>query len=566
MFCQPALAACVAFLLLRALKRWWRVAPILVLAGTVFAHGYYTLVSAGLKGGSVLEVPQASAFGLNFTVPKVTAVSDIDLMPAQGLAAIVFRGSQVLYPSVARGKFPARPAVVRSTATVSNSGGGAARNCLREVAGKTKRRSDLTQLAALGVENLTAKPEPETPLRRSASYTEHVPLRDRIRVLLEWIREAATFPAKKYAARAQKLEGDRAAQMNRLRSLWDSDFFVYSPRLLAAPRGPTHLLTLRRAYLLNVTSPPRDFADYGIFRLVPYREVHDWLLFIPSSRGPDYYYERFGASFYQPESDPYRPGNFMSAVGRFCLLEVVNPADRLRLRVSLTRSIMGASRVVLPAAASADGESSTRLPFLGAGSAAVYSEAISPVWSDGRAFVAIDFNQPAIAFPNQKSGLMRLYNREWAIDHRKVIGFCRDISAISDGEYTRLTRPRKIESFPRDLLSDSGLEYSGIYEDGWISDEAFVKLGAASKDETVTVEGMVPSVGTLANGFLTVRVQVNDGPPLNQTLKPGHFKLVARVARPEPTTTVRIRFSHSTPLPGGDGRLVSALLRSISIQ
>lgn len=70
-----------------------------------------------------------------------------------------------------------------------------------------------------------------------------------------------------------------------------------------------------------------------------------------------------------------------------------------------------------------------------------------------------------------------------------------------------------IEKFPTGLLSHSGLEYSGIYEDGWISRESFVKLGPSRQGESTIVEDMDPRLGNLGNRRLRVKVQINASPP-----------------------------------------------------
>lgn len=591
MFCQPALAACFSFLAIRTLSRWWWVAPVLVLAATAPAETYYTAVSAGLVGGGVVEVPGMSSSGLNFAVPKVTAISDIDLMPAQGLAAIVFRGSMVLYPSVARGKFNTgsersdhdHAAVDSRTGAKPQSdpgrNGGKNQCCGGDeqevLAGRGRarlytavERSQSTKIRPF-IRFIDSKRPAKPPGAGEAPSKTYAvrsapSVRDRVKNLLGAIRLAATFPVRKFAMAAYREETVRSRQMNRLQNVWGADFFDFAPQLLDG--RTTHLLTLQREFLFNSTSTLKDTANYGVFRLAPYDSVNNWLLFIPSSRGPDYYYERFGASFYQPEADPYRPGGFMSAVGRFFLLQVLHPADRVRLRVSLSRSILGRKRVALPREAVTYGGTNAALSFVGAGSATVYSDSIAPLWKNGYAYLAVDFGEPASAFPNIKTGLMKLYNREFSIDHRRLVAFGRDISVISEEEYQNLTRPRRITSFPAGLFSDRGLEYSGFYEDGWVSQESFVRLGTASKGESVIVEGMVPSLANLANGQLTLRVQVNDAPAETKTLKPGNFRLSVRLSESARVTTVHAQFSDSAPLPGADGRPVSALVHSISIQ
>ena len=244
MFCQPVLAACFSFLALRAFRQRWPATALIALAFTAYSQGYYTAASAGLSGAGVVEVPRISVFGLIFTVPKITAISDIDLMPAQGLAAIVFRGNYVIFPSVARGRFGAPRKTAQSAASAVTD----------------KPASKSVKLAAFGPQDQSAQPAPH---RQALSSGHQVPLRERIRELLNSIREAAAFPVKQFIAAGGKQEQERIRRTNRLSRLWDSDFYEYSPHLLDAAGGATHLLTLRTQFLFNASSPLSDPADYG---------------------------------------------------------------------------------------------------------------------------------------------------------------------------------------------------------------------------------------------------------------------------------------------------------------
>jgi hypothetical protein len=544
MFSQPALAACFSFLAVRISSRWRWIAPVLVLAATLPAQTRYTTVSAGLTGGGIVEVPEISHFGLNFAVPKIAAISDINLVPAQGLAAILFRGSIVLYPSIARGKFTSEPGRSDRDNTVVDKPGVAIPGSRPERADKSNPRHD-------GHEQDTSVAPPVS---------------NRVKGFINTLATAAAFPARRFAEVRRVEDEERVRQMNQPENAWGTDFFAFSPHLKDSIGRMTHLLTLQREFLFNSTSPVKDAVSYGTYRLVPYNDVHNWLLFIPSSRGPDYFYDHFGASFYQPEADPYRPRTFMSAMGRFLLMQVLQPTGRLRLRVSLSRSILGLGRTALPGDAVIHGGSDVVLPFVGAGSAALYSGSIAPLWKDGNAYLAIDLGESAATFPNVKTGLMKLYNHEFSIDQRRLVAFGRDISVIPEEEYQNLARPGKIDSFPAGLLSDTGPEYSGIYEDGWISQKSFVKLGLSRKGQSIVVEGVVPPLAKLANGNLTLSVQVNDAPAEIQTVKGGGFRASVLLRESSEITTVRVQFSDSAPLPGADGRPVSALLHSISIE
>lgn len=589
MFCQAPLAACFSSMALRRLRRWWRLAPVLVVACTVSAQTYYTAVSSGLISGGMVEVPGASRFGLTFAVPKITAISDIYFRPAQGLGAIVFRGSEVLYPSCPgpwRG--PPTPSRFRTRAESSGphattAGSGVIDEPAPWPTAWLKERQRGSRIVAAeeqsgrgGIQQvalpINSKPpgESRTPMRvvfhQQAAPPARLSIRDRIADIVSAVRKAATFPVRKFVMAEARQHAERDRRMNRPDELWGSEFYQYPPGVFAEHGEPEYLLTLRKAYLLNATSRLKRFADYGMFRLVPYRDVQNWLVYVPSTRGPDFYFQRYGAAFYQPGPDPYSPEGFTSAVGSFVLFEVLHPTKRLRVRMSLTRSVLGAHQVLLPPGATVEGESTAHLPFVGDGAAVVYSEPVSPLWKDGHAYLAIDFGQEPAAFPNDKTGLMRLYNREWALDQRRLVGFARDISAISEEEYIRVVRPRMIASFPGGLLGAEAPEYSGFYEDGWLSDESYVRFGGSDAGNKLTVRGMVPALGTLANGRLKVAIRINDEPSHEEALKPGDFRLDIPIHQTSAITTMNIRFSDRTALPGLDGRMVSALIRSMRIE
>src|SRR5439155_3422792 len=116
-----------------------------------------------------------------------------------------------------------------------------------------------------------------------------------------------------------------------------------------------------------------------------------------------------------------------------------------------------------------------RLPMVGRGSARVFSPPMTPQIIEGRAFLGLDMGVDGEPFPERRSGLMALYGTDVALDRRRPVGFLRDISLVSQEEYGRLAPPSKLESFPADL-ENPDLEYSGIYEDGRVSEASYFQL------------------------------------------------------------------------------------------
>jgi hypothetical protein len=187
----------------------------------------------------------------------------------------------------------------------------------------------------------------------------------------------------------------------------------------------------------------------------------------------------------------------MAGIGRHLLLEIVNPTPRVRVAVHFTRSFAGDGDNRLPPAAVIGTE---RLPFslVGRGSARVFSPPVAPQVVGGRPYVALDMGVDGSPFPDRRSvGLMRLYGRDIALDGRRLVAFTRDVSLVSEAEYrARRTLPA-LRAFPADLANPD-VEYSGLYEDRWVSEAASVSLAAGGSPSMLVVRGTVPAVGDRA--------------------------------------------------------------------
>jgi hypothetical protein len=123
-----------------------------------------------------------------------------------------------------------------------------------------------------------------------------------------------------------------------------------------------------------------------------------------------------------------------------------------------------------------------------------------------------------------------------------------------------------VASFPGDLMGPDAVEYSGLYEDGWVSDHAFVVLGAAAAGEHVSIHGMLPAIPGTPLMKQSVEVQVDGETVARQEITPGEFTVNAPVKSPRPVTRIELRFAHTLPLPSPDNRPVSVLLKSIQLQ
>jgi len=261
------------------------------------------------------------------------------------------------------------------------------------------------------------------------------------------------------------------------------------------------------------------------------------------------------AELYSLNDDIFYQGRTFSAVGRYLLFYVINPTRRVRLVMDVTATINADGRNALPPAAAVG---TRRLPFdaLGRGSARLFSPPLKPSRLFGHSYLAVDMGNDGVTFPSHRTGLMRLYGLDQLDDPRRFVGFARNISAISDENYQHLKPPAIIEHFPLDL-SNPNLEYSGIYEDGWLSESSYAVLKAPRRSH-VEVAGTVPEIDD--PGFHTeARVSVDGQEITREMLGVGAFTLSAGDVRAG-RHRLSVQFSHREVLPHGDRRIVVALL------
>jgi hypothetical protein len=287
---------------------------------------------------------------------------------------------------------------------------------------------------------------------------------------------------------------------------------------------------------------------------------------------------RIGA--YQIEREPfYFRGSTMAGLGRYLMFQVVRPTEGVRLVVNVTASYNADGSNALPPTASAIGEEKRwSLGAVGRGSARLFSPPLVPQRIDGRDYFMIDFGRPGQRFNMPRKGLMSLYGRDVAIDRRLLVGFARDVSAISEEDFQKLTPPGQITHFPDDLANPN-LEYSGIYEDGWVSEASFATLAIPATTEpsatppvkAIAVRGSVPSIGGNASFTTDVTLKVDGVEVAKKTLPAGEFEV--RGALPAKTADgsapvgshrrVELLFTNTQHLPEGDNRPVAALLKFV---
>lgn len=295
--------------------------------------------------------------------------------------------------------------------------------------------------------------------------------------------------------------------------------------------------------------------------------VRNHLIFVASYLGQTYYApgsERSAGrvAAYQLEKDFFYPAGGMAAIGRDLLFNIVNPTPRLRLVVEYTATLNADSRNEVPPAAVV-GEQRWPFSFAGRGSARLISPPIEPQWIEGRPFVAIDMGATGKPFPDRRRGLMRAYGRDVAVDPRSVIGFARDISALSEQEFASMHPPLAVHEFPAGL-ANKDLEYSGVYEDGWVAERSFWRLQQPASAKFV-LRCMVPQIrGAAASS--SVRV-LRDGEEIAaKQLNIGDNEIVVGSLAGAGPKRIDLIFDRAGPLSDADLRPASALIHSVGFE
>lgn len=330
-----------------------------------------------------------------------------------------------------------------------------------------------------------------------------------------------------------------------------------------------HQLSLFNKFGHDPAEPVR-----AVFDLTPTTAVRNQLIFVHSGRGNHYYLgNRAFISFFQQESDPFAPGRDFNGLGHFMLLRVEHPTDQIYLRIAATRTQLPGRTAWKPSGIDGQGHltgpvvnAASDLPLgaVGNGAFNLFVGPLRPRMFQGAAYVAIDYDEPAKTILDRRIGLKNLYNNEVPLDYRRLLGWGRDVSALSVDEYRQLQRPLRVSSFPRDLATAETLEFSGAYEDGWLSPTSKFVLGAGGSGGCLRVRGFVPELPGTPLGQGTLRLGI-DGHETELPAATGVFDWLVPLPAPADTTCVALRFSATTVLPGADRRPIGGKLELLEV-
>lgn len=365
--------------------------------------------------------------------------------------------------------------------------------------------------------------------------------------------------------RTREMLARRDDETIRTHALFDTSFRAPALGYGQAGKTDAYLLLEEPLGLFNKFRTPPRTRPTAYFKEVPAALAHNHLVFMHTGRGNHYYLgDRNRIAIYQQEADPYTKEQDITGLGRFLLLRVEKPDQEFYLRISASKTFMGRGHTSWSPGSRILGASDLPLAFPGNGAVNRIVGPIRPVFRDGAAYIAIDFNETPAQFPFDRKGLQSLYNTMVPLDSRKLVAYGRDISALSATEVAALARPAKLAQFPQDILFARGLEFSGIYEDGWLSPQSEFILSGTPDTGIVRVRGYVPDLpgAPAAGGMLKASLGGRD---YEVPAVKGTFDWLLPVPAGADATRLGLRFSVSGALPNGDDRPVSGKLELIEV-
>lgn len=376
---------------------------------------------------------------------------------------------------------------------------------------------------------------------RTAAYAEM--LRDKRR---------AAYSSEIFSFASEKVPGTNSFRQVKE----ESRLRAADPRVVVFRSTPLQSLLNRRSFIGQI--PVHNLAPQ------PVHEVHNHLVFVMSDLGKPYSYgDLSNESLFELELDLAYPDNSMAGVGRYSVLEVLNPTETLRLSLNLTTTYKADGVNSLPPAV-VEGRDTSWLPLIGRGSARVFSKPVLARLIDGRYYIGVDMGIAGSYFPQKHAGAMKWFGQQIRADTRRLVGFARDVSVVSEQEFSRLSPPESIKSFPAGLANPD-LEYSGIYEDGWISERSFINLRQAVDRASVRIVGSVPLIGD--SHYRSILEVLEDGAEIGRKdLGLGDFNFAAPVSSGPGNHRIDLRFSRYQSLPAPDNRPAAALISSIGFE
>ncbi len=324
------------------------------------------------------------------------------------------------------------------------------------------------------------------------------------------------------------------------------------------------LWTYRDLHVLTsgsrVTVLNRNLSSFKepLVRIADRNKEKNRLMFVDSEFGAAYGSSTKSAegkvSIYPVESDYFYKDGAMAGLGRIALFGILNPSSHVCMEVEYTASLNGDKANRIPPL-NVVGDRRLPFPAEGRGSGRLFSPCVPPQLIDGWNYVALDMGTWGLIFPQTRSRIMSLWGQDVLTDSRRIVGFARNISLVSEEEYAALERPSAVQWFPDDLARPA-LEYSGIYEDGWIAESGYVVLRQSDGAHPLVVSLAIPVLdGKRVASWCVLEVDGREVARQSITSDAVSFKVAVDKIGDH---RIRLRFDRAASLADPDGRPVSA--------
>ena len=316
---------------------------------------------------------------------------------------------------------------------------------------------------------------------------------------------------------------------------------------LVLPTGTQSIVNRRE---LPDGSPDLVFRDC--------KTVRDTLVFTESDHGTGFYSfstNKKDITLFQLEPDYFYPGQTFSGVGRYLLFRVLRPEREARLEIWITTTVRAPSVNLLPPA-SVVGARRWLFPIVGRGSARVFSSPLKPQVIGGQPYVMLDLGRDGTLTAIKRALVQGLFGGNVDIDPRYLTAYVRDISLVGGSAYRKLAAPTSVQHFPGDLANE-GLEYSGIYEDGWVAGDSYVVLAAGPADTLSVKANVLPVKGQHLD------VLVNGRRVVSQNVAPGPLAIRVPLAHSTIRRRVELRWARTIQLGPLDHRQAAAQLQFV---
>lgn len=292
---------------------------------------------------------------------------------------------------------------------------------------------------------------------------------------------------------------------------------------------------------------------------MPCDAAHNLVAFVSSKLGEGFYLpaERKNVSFYQLEDDYFYSGRTFAGFGRYVLLRVLGPSRNARLELDLTETLRHNGTNRLPPAAVV-GSTRVDLPIVGRGSARVFSRPLRYQIIAGVPYILLDLGANGELSEPRRAGLEGLYGRSEIVDPRFLTAYVRNVSLVDEAEYAQLNAPLALSSFPADLANED-LEYSGIYEDGWVGEDSYAVLAHGPAADLVLNAAVPAGAGKHLQILLNGRAIASVPAPA------GSLSVRVHVPASSSRRRVELRFAAAIRLKAPDLRPASAHLTFLGL-